>query len=757
MCKMKKSYFFGLALLFGATTGYAQKNIASFEDLEKAQTELKSLVANTDTLADLNDELTNAKNQYNNAAKTEKQTTTSFVMPYGEVEQADLVEFNAAFNNAIGNKDVNKTIKYFISAEGESMDANVVLHILPSSITVKDGDNFTVESFENSSYGSLYSSFKEVNASTFKGKNCDGSDFTGGESVTEIRLYYMRVEKVGADVTKPNYTWRVKSSTSISDEGYKSNKQIYNALKNFASSMMPGVDSWTTVVTTIGDQALMDFWTSEQDKIKEKITQKEGEIKTAEEYKSLVLTDNIDINESFSFGAWASDCTFDGGSKIITYTGNGIGSNLFTSNAGTIKNLGVVGGSVASANSGTIQLSYGNGTTAGTYNIYDNGGAVAYNVTLSPEVGYRYRTAFGYDIDNEKLTFDINNYKVYRGKYKIAGGDETSFYTNIGTEGLTGFTTGEDIFYYMEDTDAKTVLSNKNIANVVYKDGNDYICDSVKMSDKPTNGIYVPTSFTAKKLNYDRTINGNAELVTVCLPFNVPNDYINDKIGRSNTYSTSLTEGQLLQFNNVDAETTTFWFRYISTSMEANQPYVIKFAEDKKNASLDFNGMTNVRFVATPSNYMALAPVRQGTGGEFYGTFIKQTANELGDAENTGIYGYSGGQFVRATANATFQPGRAYVKSNIVPKNAAKAFSLKFMDEDGNDVTAISSVENAADEFTVNGGNGAISINADKAQNVKVYTVGGALVKSVDVEAGATSLPVSAGMYIVNGNKVVVK
>lgn len=105
---------------------------------------------------------------------------------------------------------------------------------------------------------------------------------------------------------------------------------------------------------------------------------------------------------------------------------------------------------------------------------------------------------------------------------------------------------------------------------------------------------------------------------------------------------------------------------------------------------------------------------------------------------------------------------RAYIRS---PRSAAaaKSFALGFLDENGNVVnnggtTGIGSVTGTdGDSFSAKGGNNTIDIYTGKAQKVNVYTVGGSLVKVATVEAGSTSIPVAAGMYIVNGKKVVVK
>ncbi len=59
---------------------------------------------------------------------------------------------------------------------------------------------------------------------------------------------------------------------------------------------------------------------------------------------------------------------------------------------------------------------------------------------------------------------------------------------------------------------------------------------------------------------------------------------------------------------------------------------------------------------------------------------------------------------------------------------------------------------------SVHGGNGEILISSDKAQTMSVYSLSGQMVKQTNVKAGENvAVPVPAGLYIVNGKKIVVK
>lgn len=72
-------------------------------------------------------------------------------------------------------------------------------------------------------------------------------------------------------------------------------------------------------------------------------------------------------------------------------------------------------------------------------------------------------------------------------------------------------------------------------------------------------------------------------------------------------------------------------------------------------------------------------------------------------------------------------------------------------------VTAINEAKAEA-YFAALGGVGCISVNAGKAQSVRIYNIAGQLVRNAQVGSGVTTINgISAGIYVVNGTKVMVK
>lgn len=72
-------------------------------------------------------------------------------------------------------------------------------------------------------------------------------------------------------------------------------------------------------------------------------------------------------------------------------------------------------------------------------------------------------------------------------------------------------------------------------------------------------------------------------------------------------------------------------------------------------------------------------------------------------------------------------------------------------------VTAINEAKAEA-YFAALGGVGCISVNAGKAQSVRIYNIAGQLVRNAQVGSGVTTINgIPAGIYVVNGTKVMVK
>lgn len=498
----------------------------------------------------------------------------------------------------------------------------------------------------------------------------------------------------------------------------------------------------------------------------EELNQAKSELEQAAGFKTLRLTGNLEFGDSEDqqvVGEWTlpAGYTIDGNYYTISGTGTD-GATLLVTNNGTIKNLVVSTGMIAAENTGKVTNSIARIAT-GNYATYNAAGTMKENIASLEDAAYELKDVYGYNIGTKAIEKAASTNRVYVAHYANATHkDVYDFKVNIGANGkvvydkakaeTNGFADGEmslqNAVLYIDGVDANTKVE-KNVALKV--DGSSiYTCAEVEMSEgENTSEFYIPLNFTATKLNYTRKV--SKDMASVCFPFALTSD-MKSKLGIK-TYH---------QFKDVDATANTMWFSERS-SIEANSPAVITFANEGN--TVDFSKYTDgIQFTATTSN-ADLGSTNSNTGKRlFYGNYkATQRPDDLSQTHGNGafVYGVQNGRLVKMASTAWLDQFRSYVvyEGDLTKENAAPSFRIGLLDENDNEiVTAVESV--SADKngsFKVMGGNNAIEVSTEKACDVKVYTVNGTLVKSVQVEAGNTSLPVKAGMYVVNGTKVIVK
>ncbi len=92
-----------------------------------------------------------------------------------------------------------------------------------------------------------------------------------------------------------------------------------------------------------------------------------------------------------------------------------------------------------------------------------------------------------------------------------------------------------------------------------------------------------------------------------------------------------------------------------------------------------------------------------------------------------------------------------YAQSNI----SANGYIIPVLYKLG-DPSAIEEVENQVESLKVINGKGELTILANEATNVRVFSITGAMVVNTAIEAGNTVIALPAGIYIVNGVKAIV-
>lgn len=764
-------------MLFGAVSiGHAQVEIKSVADLQTAKNELGKIDEYYTALAD-------AKEDYRallSGAMNIKPTEVSKETMYFKKGESEKKALNTYYSD-VTNGNTTSTAKLRISriTTGAGIFAGTNLYIYAPGQNAEAEAELTVNEAwtETSTFISNGKSIKNIVCYVAKKPN-DSGEIEYEEVISPLNPKLTLDIDLLPELVNAASKIQVESepyviTTTTRNENYLTAKQQIadnETLQNYYNAALKG-GKWMIKSVKWNEEGT-DVVTTEKES--------DDSFVGCLNYKNLKLASEIEISDAtFTMGNMGSDYIFDGNGKTITLGG----CTLFGTNNGEIKNVIATGGNVVDFNNNNIlNTTVTNGTIArtkgssshitnsieekdGTSTVYGSNAVSAIVKATDASTYYNIynnktlRDEFGVDVTTGKVSTG-SSYKLYEVKMYHSGNKtgETRI-ANIDNTGKpvikrtwTKQNAGE--FYYISDSDAGNLfdgITGDNVAkNVVYThDGNNWEC-KVAVVSNGSNSIYIPRAFTAANIEYNRTFNVAAKnAATICLPFDVSEETLDNALGE---------DGHLLQFNKIDGQT--YWFKYITDGMKANQPYILLFGKDVNTTV--FNGLKDVVFSATgeSQDLKALAQSSEASGASLYGTFEKRTASELEDGAKYSIYGFQNGKFVRMTDNVNFNATRAYVRApwtDPTASSGAKSYALGILDENDNVVTGISTVENAADKFSVSGGNGMININADKAQLVKVYTVGGALVKSADVKAGTTSIPVPAGMYIVNGNKVVVK
>lgn len=245
-------------------------------------------------------------------------------------------------------------------------------------------------------------------------------------------------------------------------------------------------------------------------------------------------------------------------------------------------------------------------------------------------------------------------------------------------------------------------------------------CLKFNLTDKQPFGT--PSDFTATEATYTRQAWQDGGWETIIIPFDV----------------TSLPDGYIFdEFVGISQDKKEIRFRQV-TSLTANKPYLMKKIKDldaiQKECVFTASGVT----VSSKMN-----------NSEFTGVYEKTMTPEkfiLGISdEGETIFG-------KGTANSYVMPFRAYLDITL-PTGAAPMRVIHMVD----DATTLDNTKEA-EWYVWSGEPGEIVVRTPVSKLVNVVSVEGRLVCFVKMEAGEHRIEgLSAGLYIVNGKKIVVK
>ena len=308
-------------------------------------------------------------------------------------------------------------------------------------------------------------------------------------------------------------------------------------------------------------------------------------------------------------------------------------------------------------------------------------------------------------------------------------------------------------------------------------------CKDIVITDKKP--FYAPYNIrvdAAQTATYTREItvpkNGKATFASVMLPFtlSINNDGVHTnedgsckfRLSKMNENSCiTLSQNEASKPNNYKAKAK--FIPLTGTSTKANTPYMVEVLSAPTSDKISFIATQKGSDVVASTSmandtYLFKGEAAKGKIGQYdvnftnYGSYSGKKLNK-----NRKIFYFSGNMYLCSkNLDAEFPwlyvyPFRAFYEYT----GGADAKDLSGMsviyDDSQDEATGIANLQ-PRPNLAVQAGNGTITFAATVDSKVNIYTVTGTLASSVNVKAGSTeTINVPAGIYVINGVKVIVK
>ena len=251
------------------------------------------------------------------------------------------------------------------------------------------------------------------------------------------------------------------------------------------------------------------------------------------------------------------------------------------------------------------------------------------------------------------------------------------------------------------------------------------VCASLVLTDG--YGFQNSTAFTATNASYTRSIAN--DWATIILPYTVE-------------ANADLKLYELVSVSNAGTTDGVMVFTSVS-SLDAGTPGVIHV-----NSPVDYTfSATNARVVAATDD----ATVTPVTGWSLVGTYIPLQI-ETSSSAVPAYYYIANNKFYHASESLTVNPFRTYF---LAADGASVAERFNILTDDA---TGISGLEGTGAALNVFGDKGCLHLKANDKVSYTIVTVNGMTVGRGVLSAGEQqTLQVGSGVYIVNGQKVLVK
>ena len=307
-------------------------------------------------------------------------------------------------------------------------------------------------------------------------------------------------------------------------------------------------------------------------------------------------------------------------------------------------------------------------------------------------------------------------------------------------------------------------------------------CKDIVLTDKKP--FYAPYDIrvdAAQTATYTRKItvpkNGKVAFASVMLPFalNVQDGVHTNADGlckfRLSTMNASncitLEQGEATSPKDYKAKAN--FVPITGSSTVANKPYMVEVLTAPTDATISFIASQKGSTVVTSKtmddeSYLFKGETANGKIGPYdvsftnYGSYSGKKIDK-----NKKIFYFSGNMYLcsknlRPGLNWLYvYPFRAFYEyTGGADAKDLNGMSINYDDSEG-ETTGIEYLQTRPD-LAVQAGNGTITFTATADRKVNVYTVTGTLVNNVSIKAGNTeTINVPAGMYMVNGVKIIVK
>ncbi|WP_061869219.1 hypothetical protein [Prevotella intermedia] len=307
-------------------------------------------------------------------------------------------------------------------------------------------------------------------------------------------------------------------------------------------------------------------------------------------------------------------------------------------------------------------------------------------------------------------------------------------------------------------------------------------CKDIVLTDKKP--FYAPYDIrvdAAQTATYTRKItvpkNGKVAFASVMLPFtlSVDNGVHTNADGLCKFRLSTMNESNCITLEQGEAtspkdyKAKANFVPITGSSTVANKPYIVEVLTAPTDATISFIASQKGSTVVTSKtmddeSYLFKGETANGKIGPYdvsftnYGSYSGKKIDK-----NNKIFYFSGNMYLcsknlRPGLNWLYvYPFRAFYEyTGGADAKDLNGMSINYDDSEG-ETTGIEYLQTRPD-LAVQAGNGTITFTATADRKVNVYTVTGTLVNNISIKAGNTeTINVPAGMYMVNGVKIIVK